>query len=148
MAKPTTPKPTTPKTTTARRGTAGKTTAKTVSKTTTKPALVKAAKPVAAIVDPVEPLVSQPELKKPELVDKAVEMSGIKKRFAKPAIEAALAILGEALKEGRDLNLQPLGKVMAKNTKETGSGTVINARIRQSKRVAAEAKAALADPAE
>ena len=135
-------KSTTPKTTTARR------TPKTAAKPTKKPALIQPVKPAAPAADPVELQVSLPEMKKPALVEKAVEMSGVKKRYAKPAIEAALAILGEALKEGRDLNLQPMGKVMAKNSKETGSGKVINARIRQSKRVAAAEKETLADPAE
>lgn len=73
----------------------------------------------------------QPELKKRELVDLAVERSGVKKRDAKPAIEAALAILGEALSEGRELNLRPFGKLKVTRMKKGDHGQIINARVRQ-----------------
>lgn len=138
-------KTTTPKTTTTRRSPAKPTTAATAK---TEPTVVAAVKPVAPTAAPVEAKVSKPELRKIELIDKVVELSGIKKRYAKPTIEAVLAVLGEALLEGRDLNLQPLGKVMAKNSKDAGSGNVINARIRQSKRNHTSEKETLADPVE
>ncbi|MFW2589484.1 HU family DNA-binding protein [Sagittula sp. SSi028] len=77
------------------------------------------------------PVIPQPEMKKKELVDLAVERSGIKKRDAKPAIEAALAVLGEALAEGRELNLVPLGKLKVTRMKKGGNGQIINARVRQ-----------------
>lgn len=77
------------------------------------------------------PIVPQPELRKKELIDLAVERSGIKKRDAKPAIEAALAILGEALSEGRELNLAPFGKMKVTRMKKAGNGQIINARLRQ-----------------
>lgn len=73
----------------------------------------------------------QPELRKKELIDLAVERSGIKKRDAKPAIEAALAVLGEALAEGREMNLVPLGKLKVTRMKKAGNGQIINARVRQ-----------------
>lgn len=135
----------TPRTTTTSRSSTVKTG---TEPTVLKPTVVKAVKPVAPAAVPVDPQLSLPELKKVELVEKAVERSGVKKRYVKPAIEAALAILGEALLEERNLNLQPMGKVMVKNSKDAGSGNVINARIRQSKRAGAEAKEVLADPAE
>jgi DNA-binding protein HU-alpha len=83
------------------------------------------------IVTETSPVVSAPEMKKVELVDAVVERSGIKKKDAKPAIEAALAILGEALADGRDLNLRPLGKVKVQRTKEMANGSVLTVRIRQ-----------------
>lgn len=92
-------------------------------------ASVKKAAPVV-VVD-AAPMVSAPEMKKVELVDAVVERSGIKKKFAKPAIEAALAILGEALSEGRDLNLRPLGKVKVQRSKEVANAQVLTARIRR-----------------
>ena len=82
---------------------------------------------------PVEILeiAEQPELKKRELLEQAVERSGVKKRDAKPAIEAALAILGEALSEGRELNLKPFGKLKVTRMKKGEHGQIINARVRQ-----------------
>ncbi|MBO9464491.1 HU family DNA-binding protein [Tropicibacter sp. R15_0] len=70
-------------------------------------------------------------MKKKELIDLAVERSGIKKRDAKPAIEAALAVLGEALAEGREINMRPMGKIKVSRMKKVVNGQVINARIRQ-----------------
>lgn len=89
--------------------------------------------PAEAVPVAVEdlPIVPQPELRKKELVDLAVERSGIKKRDAKPAIEAALAVLGEALSEGRELNLAPFGKMKVTRMKKAGNGQIINARVRQ-----------------
>ena len=74
-----------------------------------------------------------PELKKQELLDKIVTRTEVKKKFAKPVVEAMLEVLGEALAEGRELNLQPLGKVKQNRTKETANARIIIAKIRQSK---------------
>jgi hypothetical protein len=74
-----------------------------------------------------------PELKKQELLDKIVTRSEVKKKFAKPVVEAMLEVLGEALAEGRELNLQPLGKGKLNRTKETPNARIIIAKIRQSK---------------
>ncbi|WP_243694331.1 HU family DNA-binding protein [Shimia isoporae] len=73
----------------------------------------------------------QPDLRKKELVDLAVDRSGVKKRDAKPAIEAALAILGEALEAGRSLQLPPLGRVKVQRSKELDDGQVIVAKVRR-----------------
>lgn len=70
-------------------------------------------------------------MKKKELIDAVVARSGVKKRDAKPAIEAALAILGEALVEGRVLNLPPFGKAKVQNSKELHDATVLNVRMRR-----------------
>lgn len=95
--------------------------------------------PVEVIELPIVPL---PELKKKELVDLAVERSGVKKRDAKPAIEAALAVLGEALAEGREMNLVPLGKLKVTRMKKGGNGQIINLRVRQPE----ESEFSLTDP--
>jgi nucleoid DNA-binding protein len=97
-----------------------------------------------------------PELKKKDLIAQVVQRSGVKKKFAKPVIEALLVVLGDAIAEGRELNLQPLGKVKVTNTKSVANGKVMNTRIRQSDaaRGAVEStgedsgKETLADPAE
>ncbi|WP_299844308.1 HU family DNA-binding protein [uncultured Roseovarius sp.] len=73
------------------------------------------------------------ELKKRELIDLVVAKSDIKKKYAKPVVEALLEVLGETLAKGRELNLQPLGKLKYNRTKETTSARIIVAKIRQSK---------------
>lgn len=92
--------------------------------------------PAAKKMDPIvvqetSPAVAAPQLKKQQLIEDVVERSGIKKKFAKPAIEAALAVLGEALADGRELNLRPLGKVKVQRTKTLSNGTVMVVRVRQ-----------------
>lgn len=70
-------------------------------------------------------------LEKKELLDRVVARSGVRRRDAKPAVEAALAILGSALAEGRDLRLEPLGKLKVTNVKTRGGKRVIHVRLRQ-----------------
>ena len=95
-------------------------------------AVAAAAQPEAQeVVELALPDADHPSLGKKELVDLAVARSGVKKRDAKPAIEAALAILGEALSEGRELNLKPFGKLKVTRMKKGGNGQIINARVRQ-----------------
>jgi len=91
------------------------------------------------------------DLKKRELIDKVVERSGVRKRNAKPVVEAMIDILGEAISEGRGLNLQPLGKLKHQRRKETGNATVTVAKIRQSKSAGPaldKAKESVAEPDE
>lgn len=137
----TTAKTTTPasKPTTAR-ATATKTTP---AKPTTKPATpakaaaataAKSTTPLPKVVKVSEPVVSAPDMKKKELVDLVVERSGIKKKDAKPVAEAMLAILGETLADGRELNLPPLGKVRINRTEDKVGYRVIVCKLRQSTR--------------
>ncbi len=71
------------------------------------------------------------EVKKKELIDMVVSRSGIKKKDAKPVVEAMMAVLGDALAEGRMLNLQPLGKIKVNRTKEMSGSRVLRCQIRQ-----------------
>lgn len=80
-------------------------------------------------------------LKKQELIAQVVERSEVPKKHAKPVVEAMLAVLGEALGEGRELNLKPMGKVKRKRLKDTGKARVIVANIRQPHEAAAGADA-------
>ena len=108
---------------------AKKTTAK-----TPKPAEAEAANaPEPAVVTSVKPVVAGPALKKAELVDRVVLRSGIKKKYAKPVVEAALAVLGEALSNGEEYNLKPFGKMKINNEKEVSNARVYNVRIRRQK---------------
>ena len=119
------------------------------SKPATKAASKPASKPTRATAKPVpEATATQPptvlsdtpavatgkELKKNELIAMVVERSGLRKKFAKPAVEAMIDILGDAIAEGRPLNLQPLGKVTRQRTKDTVNARITVAKIRQSKR--------------
>lgn len=120
-----------------------------------------AAKPAAPASRPVvvaerTPEPAQPDLKRQELLAQVVARSDVKKKYAKPALEAALALIGEALAEGRELNLAPMGKVKINRTKQMANGRVIVARIRQNAPRDAggdtgddkDAKEGVADPAE
>lgn len=71
------------------------------------------------------------ELRKKELIDLVVARCDVKKRDAKPAIEAALAVLGEALKAGREVNLQPMGKIKTKRSKRVGNAQISTLHLRQ-----------------
>ncbi|MGR3615998.1 MAG: HU family DNA-binding protein [Paracoccaceae bacterium] len=84
------------------------------------------------VVSIVEPVVNGPDLRKKELLDMVVERSDVKKKYAKPAVEAALAILGECIAEGRELNLPPLGKLRINRSTEHHNGRVTVCKIRQS----------------
>lgn len=95
-------------------------------------AVVKAPKATPVVVDGPQPVVSGPVMRKKELIDLVVERSGIKKKDAKPVVEATLKILGEALAETRELNLQPLGKVKVRREKLMPNGRVMVTKIRQS----------------
>ena len=77
-----------------------------------------------------------------------VTRSGVRKRDAKPVVEAMLAVLGETLAEGRALNLPPLGKVKISKTKEMGAGRLIVTRVRQKDRPTITDKDPLAEAAE
>lgn len=90
-----------------------------------------AAKVAPKLVEVKDPVLTKPELRKRELIDLVVARSGGKKKDAKPAIEATLAILGEALADGRDLNLRPFGKLKISRTEEKANGTIIACRVRQ-----------------
>lgn len=114
------------------------------SKATVKTAVKTGAAATAATPEPAESITSVvvtenpaadagPELKKQELLDKVVTRTDVKKKLAKPVVEAVLEILGEALAEGRELNLQPLGKVKINRIKEMANARVIVAKIRQPK---------------
>ena len=73
------------------------------------------------------------DLKKRELIDLVVTQSGVKKKFAKPAIESLLAVLGQAVSEGRELNLQPFGKLKIDKVEDKPNARVIKCKLRQSK---------------
>lgn len=104
----------------------------------TKQSVAAIAEPSAVVTTPepvvIEPTVVATELpmRKKELIDLVVERSGIKKKDAKPVIEAMLAVLGETIGGGRELNLQPLGKLRINRSEERSNGRIIICKLRQS----------------
>ena len=102
--------------------------------------------PAMTVVEPAKAVVTGPELGKKDLIDRVVELSGVKKKDAKPVIEHTLAVLGQALSEGRELSLQPFGKVTINRTKTLANGEVLVARIRRSSPSLAETAGLAVDP--
>lgn len=105
--------------------------ATTSRKGATTPETPAAPVPQAVVVAETAPEPVLPDLKRQELLAQVVARSDVKKKYAKPVLEAALALIGEALAEGRELNLAPMGKVKINRTKQMANGRVIIARIRQ-----------------
>lgn len=108
------------------------------------PAPVAAPEPAAAapmvaphVVSSATPTVMT-EMRKEQLLDEVAKRSGAKRKDVKPIVEAALEVMGEALGEGQELNLKPLGKVKIARTKQVANGRVINLRLRQSIQVIKE----------
>ncbi|MDA7427589.1 HU family DNA-binding protein [Primorskyibacter aestuariivivens] len=89
-----------------------------------------APKPAPVVVTEKTPVTSAPDLKKQELLAEVVSKSGVAKRDAKPVVEAMLEIMGDALQDGRDLNLNPMGKIIIKKSKPVSNGTVLTTRVR------------------
>jgi DNA-binding protein HU-alpha len=126
------------------------TTRKTAAKTAPAKAAssAKAKPPAPAVVTESQPVALAAELKKRELLELVLKKTDVKKKFAKPVVDAMIEVLGEAIAEGRSLNLQPMGKVLPQRTKDAGKNRVIVARIRQSKEaVEASAKSGVSDTA-
>ena len=87
-------------------------------------------------------------MKKRELIELVVERSGVKKKSAKPVVEAMLAVLGETLAAERALNLRPLGKMRVNRVEDKENGRIIVCRLRQPIDASEAAKEPLADTPE
>lgn len=94
-------------------------------------ALAAGQEPSPVVVAPVAARVTQPALSRKALIEETVLRSGVKKKDAKPVVEAMLAILGETVAAGRDLNLKPFGKLHINRSESRSNGTVHVCRLRQ-----------------
>ena len=85
---------------------------------------------------------AEPKLiKKPDLLDEVVAKTNLKKRDVKPAVEAAFALLGDALREGAEVNFPPLGKVRVVKSKDLDEGAaVLTLKLRMPKNASVAAK--------
>lgn len=96
--------------------------------------LAKTAAPQTKIVNPAVSVPQGEMIKKPEFLDRAVERTDVKKREAKPAIEAALAVPPVSLINGEELNLPPMGKLRVVKSKDVGEGAkVLTLKLRTMK---------------
>ncbi len=86
-------------------------------------------------------------VKKPELLDAVVARTNLKKRNVKPVVEAALAVIVDALREGAEVNLPPLGKLRVVKSKDLESGaTVMTVKLRTPKHASLQATSGVAAP--
>lgn len=118
----------------------------TVSKATAASSEIAAGTIIPIIVSEGGTADAGPEMKKQELIDKVLGKGDIKKKYAKPVVEAVLEVLGDALAEGRELNLPPLGKIKINRVRDVANARIIVAKIRQSK--SGGSSGATADPQE
>ncbi|MEM7632795.1 MAG: HU family DNA-binding protein [Pseudomonadota bacterium] len=101
--------------------------------TATKTAPAKPAPVKPATVTKLEPVVAGPALRKKELLDTVALKTGIKRAEVKKVVEATLAVMGLALQDSRDLNLQPFGTVKINRERKLPDGKVVVTRIRQAR---------------
>ena len=118
-------------TTTTTRRTARKPAAGSSPAATKRAAPAKAAATPAADTAPKAAETPAKDLKKPELIRRVVETSGMKKKDVKPVVEAMLKELGDALTNGETMNLQPFGKVQVNRTVDKGNGEVLVVKVRR-----------------
>jgi len=76
------------------------------------------------------------QLKLKELIEAVVERTGQRKGEARTAVQAALAVMGEALAGGTEVNLPPLGKMKINRTKPTPRGQMMMIKLVQNRRAA------------
>jgi nucleoid DNA-binding protein len=102
-----------------------KTTSKTKTTAKAKPEKLTASSEVVA-----EVVALRDVLTKKDIVARAVEISGVKKKDARPSVEAALQVVLAALAEGNEVNVPPYGKIRIVKEKAIKGGKMITAKIR------------------
>ncbi len=70
-------------------------------------------------------------LRKKEFVERVTTLSGRKKQDVREITEAVLAVLGEALSKGEELNLPPLGKIKVNRQRDLTSGEMMIVKLRR-----------------
>lgn len=86
---------------------------------------------IPAIVQTPQAVILGPVMRKKELIEAVVTRSGMKKKDAKPVVDAMLSVLGEALADNRELILPPLGRVKVRKEKKLPNGRVLVVKVRQ-----------------
>lgn len=105
--------------------------AKTTTKTkAAKPVPKPAATPKPMVVETIKPVVAGAPVKKPELIDRVVAETGMKKKDVKPVVEAMLAVLGRTLAAGEEITAPPMGKLMIKKSKDVHNAKILTLKLR------------------
>ncbi|MBS0564286.1 MAG: HU family DNA-binding protein [Proteobacteria bacterium] len=73
----------------------------------------------------------RPVLKLKELLDRVAARADVRKKDAKPVVEALLAVLGDALAAGESLILPPLGRVRVNRTKDAANGAMLTIKLKR-----------------
>lgn len=111
--------------------TTAKTKTKPAEKATGKASAKSAVKAAAKTVEKAVPAEETRVLKK-HLIEKVALRSGLRKNEVRPVLDALLEEIGGNLEENAQMILQPLGKIVVKQAKETDGATVYTCRIRRS----------------
>ena len=90
----------------------------------------KTTAPKATVVTAAKPVVATGMIKKPELIDRIVTQTGMKKKDVNPVVEATLDVLAKALINGEELQVPPLGKVMINQMKDVANAKILKVKIR------------------
>ena len=72
-----------------------------------------------------------PSLAKRDLFARVAAATGSRKKDVKLIAEATLAIIGQALSDGEELNLPPLGKVRIVKSRDAGAAEVVTLKLRR-----------------
>ena len=83
---------------------------------------VRAKAPATRVLGANVALPAGEAVKKAAFIDRVIARSDLKKKDAKPAIEATLAELADILAAGGELVLPPMGKIKAVKVKDLGEG--------------------------
>lgn len=118
------------KTTPKAKTTAAKTTTTVAAAATVVATPAPTTAPKATIVETVTPVIADMPIKKPELIDRVVAETGMKKKDVKPVVEAMLAVLGRTLAGGEEITAPPMGKLMIKRVKDVANARVLTLKLR------------------
>ena len=84
-----------------------------------------------SVIDRPVPMIVGPDIRKKEIIEEVVLRTGLKKRDVKPVIDSLLAVMGEALSEGREMVLPPFGRLKAHKQKTTLKKKIFFAKVHQ-----------------
>lgn len=90
----------------------------------------------ATVVTAPQKVIQGPVMRRKELIETVVTRTGMKKKDVKPVVEQMLAVMGEALADNREMNLQPFGRLIVRKEKPLKNGRVVVSKIRQTRRPA------------
>ncbi len=71
------------------------------------------------------------KLRKADFIERVATRSALKKNQVKPVLEAALAVLGDALDAGETLQIPPLGRIKVRKVNENDKGKTIVCQLRR-----------------